>query len=412
SIVWVMFEWCRNTTIYNASSGQWETLPRQRTTIYCAPDDGTVITEVSMFTPESDGEIGLWDRVLWIVVGMQNATATFMHTFALQELGSIAYAESSMLNPLNLPPEFGTPAFPCDFDTEVYFAGYGCTRRFAIDHVFNDGDPSIPITQILIRIVEATNRNQTGLLPDWATGATSGDTTIPFVQATHGVAFVARGRRVSVITIFRGDIDEHGNGSPVAASLANEIDFLGDVTYLHASENAQHLFTAVAREEWEIESQERYLDVCNALAAAPTDPFLQPFAPSCAALPPQPVNLNTFAQYTSYCSFNIYCPSLDDVVFGLPRDSYYADRPAVLKLCPRGSFCAFGMLTQCPPGFYCDEEGLSQPKRCPTAPGFDTTCASYGLTAPEPCAEGAVCIVPHIPGLPAPFGRMVPAPPA
>ena len=209
----------------------------------------------------------------------------------------------------------------------------------------------------------------------------------------------------------------------VVLQPANEIVYLGSIDYFFVSDNGQHLLAAVRRGEWELLSQQRYERICQRIAGdaaaangaatstgASANVFLQPaFGAACAAQAPEPINLNSFAQYSSLCSYSTLCPSLSQPLVALPSAGYYADRPAVRRECPAGSFCALGQKTQCPPGFYCNASGMSAPTRCALSTNYSETCASWGQTAPQPCPNGTVCLAPHIPGFPAPPGFMVPA---
>ena len=256
-----------------------------------------------------------------------------------------------------------------------------------------------------------------------------------FSQSNDAGAFADSNGSTTVVTFVSAAIG-------VDLQSANEVVFLGDIDYFFVSDNGQHLLAAVRRGEWELLSQQRYQRICERLAEggdttssnspttnrttsgnggddegrnatstyASANVFLQPaFGAACAAQAPEPINLNSFAQYASFCSFSTLCPSLSQPLIALPSAGYYADRPAVRRECPRGSFCSLGQKTQCPPGFYCDRQGMAQPLRCPFSANFSATCANWGQTAPQPCPDGTVCLAPHIPGFPAPPGFMVPA---
>lgn len=78
-----------------------------------------------------------------------------------------------------------------------------------------------------------------------------------------------------------------------------------------------------------------------------------------------------------------------------------------------GFFCTKGQKIQCPVASICPENGMSSPIRCSSSPALNITCYhdnpsfAAGLTEPEPCESGGVCLVPYRPGVPAPPGYSV-----
>jgi len=446
-----------------------QTLGRQPSTIFCVPNEETEITSMSVFSPDSFTDIGPYRKDIWIAVGLRNRTHTYMHMFDLLETAWMDEDASTLLDPLGLGENFNF-TYPCNFDIQARNPNGDCIDRFLVDYVFSDeldgGGPGEAIKALQFRAVWRDMGNlplntsgfptnwsfpngsfPNGSLPngsfpwqhnhshggepggggdephgppDWIKNMTIGGANMsgeavqfPIVDKEHIVAFVARGRTVHVFTIYGADPEHYKHQRPpVLIDLANDIQFLGRIQHFHASWNAQHIFAAVERNEWELLSQERYKQICDKLVDDPLNPFLRPgFADTCIAMPPQDININSFTQYASYCTFNTYCPTLERVVAQIVDEGTYADRPAVKKQCPRGYFCPMtGQKMQCPPGFYCPDEGMTSPIRCPASPYFNETCSSFGLTAPQPCPPGSVCFVTHIPGIPAPPGMMMPIP--
>ena len=422
--VGLLFEWCEPHPIINATTGQTEMKNRPPTTIFCVPNNETEITEVGVFSPDEFSHINTYRRDVFISVMLINSTHAFTHTFDLPELTVIPNQNSTLLNPLGLRSDFGTPSYPCDFSRFVWISYTNeCMARFVVETAFEGSEPVSHVDAVPIK-GSGTSSNSTSnssTLPVFnnnsnGNGFLNGgnvDIPIPLVQIDHIVFFIARGSTVNVFMLYsnKSTLEQINSPKPAAVFFeeVNELHFLGNIEYLHASSNGQHLFAAVSRNEWELESQTRYLDICTKLTQNPNDIFLSAYKPACDAQPPRPVNLNTFTQYASYCSTTVYCPFLNEIAAELPQNGYYAERPAVLKPCPKGTFCMQGQKQDCPPGFYCDVEGLGTPKRCPQFPNHNMTCSKYGLLAPIKCDEGTVCSVNHIPGLPAPPGHMVPA---
>ena len=386
-------DWCTPRTIYDNATNSFVPVNRSRSTIYCAPP-GAVIDYVSFIPSENLDQIGPYNRLISVVVAMHNSTAAFWKMISLDELVYIAKENSTFHNPLGLPPTFGTPQFPCqDFAAEWYDPVQGvCHPRYVFDYAFVTNEP---ITKVQIQLVSGFQTNS----------------SFASLGNDYSLLFIARNATVSIFAMFSTP-----EPPPINVRLNvvhyNDIAFIGDISYMFISPNSMHLFAAVRRPKWELDSQQRYLDICQTLANDPSDLFLsEGFSQACASQPGQAINLNAFTQYASYCQFNLYCPSLSDVVVRSPPAASFADRPAVAKICPKGHFCFGGSKQSCPPGFYCPNEGMTLPKRCPLPFNSNSTCSEYGLTQPAPCREGTYCSLTHIPGLPAPPGFMVPTPP-
>ncbi|CUG91595.1 Hypothetical protein, putative, partial [Bodo saltans] len=408
----MVVDWCVSRSVFDPSTNTTINMPRAKNTVYCVPNDDTVIDKVELASPDTYSDIGDYDKDVWIIMALRNSTHSYLYVMSLTELIFIPDANSTFDNPLGLPDTYGTPAFPCDFDTQVYYYDnvtntYTCQTRVTATYVM----PAVGnVTDLLARIIVQRSATTTGGGSQQTTGGRGGGTLGPDAMNDHALIFASQGNKVTVFAMYSSALNDT-NYFGLTFQPYNEISFLGNVSSVYVSENGMHLLTAVDRQAWELESQTRFLEICKKLEEDPKDPFLQPYAADCVATPAQAVNLNAFTQYASYCSFNMYCPSLDQLEVTMPADRYYADRPAVSKICPKGFFCSAGQKIECPQGFYCDEEGLLAPKRCPLPLNSNSTCAQGGLIAPLACPPGTICALPHIPGLPAPPGFMTPTPP-
>lgn len=403
----LVVDWCDNRTVFDPSTNTTRSRSRSPNTIFCVPNDETYIDRVELNSPDTYVGIGNYSRDVWVFIALHNSTHSYMYVMSLTELTFIPNDNSTFDNPLGLPETFGTPAFPCDFDTEVYF----------YDPITREAKCQVRVTSLYVMPVHANVTDLTSRIIAQRSAATTGNGTSSSTSNSldslndHALIFASQATSVSVFAMYSVP-DNLTNSFSIVFQPYNQIGFLGNVSSVYVSDNGMHLLTAVNRNAWELESQTRYAEICDALTKNPDDVFLQPFASQCASMAPQTVNLNAFTQYASYCSFNLYCPSLDQLEVDVPPDRYYADRPAVAKICPKGYFCTAGQKIECPQGFFCDEEGLMAPKRCPNPVNSNSTCAQPGLLAPMACPHGTVCNLPHIPGLPAPPGFQTPTPPA
>jgi ABC-type multidrug transport system ATPase subunit len=428
---------CSDVPVFNITTNETTITPRWPSTVYCVPEGSDAeVTAVTTMSPDTWDNIGVFNRDVWLAIGIRNSSGAFLHVMDLQELTfANATQDGTLLNPLGLLDTFGTDQYPCDFDTQVYYPANGdrpatCEPRFVQVHALESDEP---ISQIVARVVEegmnvnmAWPTTNATVLPGqpvnwtwWNESGTdpfalpTGNQTlpVPIVLSQHCIIYVAQRQSLAVFTFFTVAATGAGgdwNPTPML-QLNNNLNFLGDLRYVEVSTNGQHVFAAVRRDEWELDSQERYLDISNRVATAPDDhPLLAPYVAACASMPAQPVNLNAFTQYASSCTFNVYCPTLDRLFVTLADDRHYAERPAVQKLCPPGSFCPLGQRISCPPGFYCDLEGLTIPKPCPVTREHNITCADGGHVLPAPCPQGQVCQLTHMPGIGAPPGRATP----
>ncbi|KAL9648025.1 hypothetical protein ABK040_012079 [Willaertia magna] len=185
----------------------------------------------------------------------------------------------------------------------------------------------------------------------------------------------------------------------------NTLKLIGDIQDFEVSLNGQHLYAPISRNKWELNSIQRYKEICEKLKQDPNNIFLESFYDQCEKEPPRNVDLNQFVMYMGSCFSGIFCPSFRFTMISSPPSGYYTQNPTYLTKCPKGSFCVMGQKRYCPIGFICDTEGLSQPKRCKDS--AIQTCYGEGHWKPDICPHGTRCIAPYFPPLPISPGLFV-----
>ncbi|KAL9643147.1 hypothetical protein ABK040_001636 [Willaertia magna] len=194
------------------------------------------------------------------------------------------------------------------------------------------------------------------------------------------------------------------NSKEIIIRPFNSFQLIGKPIDMTISDNGQHLFATITRKKWEIDSINRYKEICDILEKDPYNTFLKDFLISCNNNPPRSVNINTFGYYVSNCIPGTYCPSLTDNVVEAVPDKFYTIRPNVLSPCPKGSYCILGTRQSCPIGFVCDEEMMSSPKPCKDN---RYNCYEYGLSAPKAPSKGTISLTPYFPVLPVSQGYYI-----
>ena len=229
------------------------------------------------------------------------------------------------------------------------------------------------------------------------------------------------------------------SASGMVVERLNEMVVPGEGTAMHVSSNGQHVWLAVRRQRWEIESLQRAAELCALWRKRPEDPFLSRMggAKLCGVGDSVSAGVrdaeagargeegsdrargdalvrSLFGWEATSCPPGALCPSfMSEQVYPsmLIAPGLYVERAYTFARCPAGSFCLGGVRVLCPPGYECPAAGLAAPVRC-TWEGGDvdaaTTCfneaSQSGVRAPEPCAPGRICVVPYAPGLPVPPG--------
>lgn len=195
-------------------------------------------------------------------------------------------------------------------------------------------------------------------------------------------------------------------GIRVVSSIQSRLPLLGSMATMQVTPNAQYVFGSTLRPYYFLKSAERSVQICNALAADPDDPFLQAYASSCnpsdPLLKPRLPSVPDFLTIASSCVPGALCNSFNaEFVSPLPAGQIssfgfdVADAPA-------GTYASNGRALSCPMGFVCPSPGSTLPTVCSGAdPSLNTTCAANGLIEPMVCPEGTLCGVPILPPIPA-----------
>lgn len=93
------------------------------------------------------------------------------------------------------------------------------------------------------------------------------------------------------------------------------MSLLGSVIDLHVSENSQHLFTAITRKRWELNSVQRNKQICEELKKNPNNIYLQSYAQTCNIVNTVQIDFNLFGQYTSSCFPFTYVEKLNSKIY-------------------------------------------------------------------------------------------------
>jgi ABC-type multidrug transport system ATPase subunit len=199
----------------------------------------------------------------------------------------------------------------------------------------------------------------------------------------------------------------------IAFQKMSEFAFVGPVKDLVISPNGLHVFANVFRHRWELESMDRFVDICQKLDDPNTSDldrqFLEPaFRKPCEGIYRRP-NINDFVQYVGMCPvIGVQCYSFYRTLIAKVKPGYYTANAFEQLQCPPGSFCPGGVKQTCPPGFVCNNFGNIKPTKCAVVDGkYDESCYQDGLHEPVKCPEGASCIVPFLPPLPASPGYFI-----
>jgi hypothetical protein len=123
------------------------------------------------------------------------------------------------------------------------------------------------------------------------------------------------------------------NNNSFTLVQANKMRYVGQIQDIYVSPNAQHLFTAVSRERWHIESLDRYSEICAKLEVDPNNPFLQDYKQECTTNPARTVDINQYGHYSSMCTNGMYCASTELFEFKEPYSGFYTETyPAQQKV--------------------------------------------------------------------------------
>lgn len=186
-------------------------------------------------------------------------------------------------------------------------------------------------------------------------------------------------------------------------SLMNTITASGRALDMHVSPNGQHLYLAQTRYRYEMESLERFNEICSMLNEGSDSPILSKYKQYCINIPPSPVDIRQFGMISSSCSSGVLCGRFTEYEVELSIEpGHFVFNHLSQVPCPPGVYCSHGIIHPCPKGFLCNEPGLPAPRPCPLDDS-DDTCYVSPLTSTS-CPFGAVCPVADQPPVLAPPG--------
>lgn len=230
----------------------------------------------------------------------------------------------------------------------------------------------------------------------------NGDNVNKTVSAYRAI-YVANDRRITVYGAAPTEMTEFD----LDFEWFNEFNFFGTVEQIALSQNAQHLFAATSRFSWELESMERYYNICTTLNNGTSDQkrFLSAYQSNCDENEGRLPNLNDFYQHVTMCPLGLYCPSFFEQDFQELEAGWYTINSFQKHPCEPGYFCYKGNRQTCPKGFICPDYAMTAPLACDIDPYYETTCYDDQLIAPAVCPDGFSCPTPYMPPVPAPPGR-------
>jgi ABC-type multidrug transport system ATPase subunit len=227
--------------------------------------------------------------------------------------------------------------------------------------------------------------------------------------------FVANGRTISLFA-FQESVC---NSSDSVFDHYTDILGADSVLNLEVSHNSQHLFTSVMKNEWQIQSNERFTEICRQLEYGDdtTKKYLEKFKSSCDSQKPSSLNIYDFIKYYSQCNLGWYCPRFGNArTVDSAASSYqtvdagkHVIRPMKVYDCEPGFYCpelSNAVRKECPIGFKCPNSNMRTPIKCDTKSTYDVACHVTGLTTEAPCPDGHICMDPVTP-IPVPPGFFV-----
>ena len=214
----------------------------------------------------------------------------------------------------------------------------------------------------------------------------------------YHVLFVATNKRAVKVVALQESLCRGNGGADDTMNVValNEVYLPGDPIKVLVSPNAQHLFPIQQLRKWQLDSRERFQQLCKNASDAPDDPYFEPWTPVCdSGLTKLPINIWDFLSYFSVCRQGTSCPSLvNPNSTDVARGEFTARPVQNAGACPRGYFCIAGLRNECLPGFVCPEANMTFPQRCKSDSSAGTTCYQTALTEPQMCPSGFACISP------------------
>lgn len=199
------------------------------------------------------------------------------------------------------------------------------------------------------------------------------------------------------------------DGMRVVSSLQSVLPVMGPLRSLQVTQNGQYVMGILARPAFVLHAMERTVAVCAALAANPSDAFLQGYASACKpsdpSMTPRLPSVPDFLSVASACAPGALCPSFNSEIVEAAPGGVYTTFGFDVTDCPAGSFCVNGQKQASPMGFTAPVPGLTYPAVCDWSDAtYMYTCAATGLVERMQAPDGTLGGVPILPPVPAPPG--------
>lgn len=226
--------------------------------------------------------------------------------------------------------------------------------------------------------------------------------------------FAVSANHVNIFTV--QEIACASNTAPIITEM-NRVTFSHNVFNLVVSHNAQHMFSALERRDWEIVGWYRLIEICNILQRNPSESTLQIYKERCESQSPTNLGIYDFITYHSQCNGGWYCPLFGSVnqrtrenrVENIIQSGQHVIRPTAIYPCDKGFFCPGtydALRKSCPRGFKCPNQSMKYPQQCSVGSNFEQGCLNEGSLTETSCPPGVICKTADV-GTPSPPGYFV-----
>jgi ABC-type multidrug transport system ATPase subunit len=427
-----------NTVNYNNPITLDRTTQIGKALYYSTTSNNVQITAASAFT-ECFGDFSRYTQGVWLAVSLLDNT---QNTVTLQYVGLVEFTEvdfnclsasdSWWLTPTAFKRSNGISCGPNTSGTQsscpsplVQFQTYSngvlsCVNRPQI----TAGSLPAPATRIVSRLMTHYNANP----------AEVSELSYSFVREV----FVGAGKNILIFS-FQEIVCQSALSNLPKTDIYTTVALDDYIKEVSASANGQHLFVSVYKHDWEIDSNKRFVEICNDLSTqlaqralyeqipgtssliAAIDASIQytkQFLTVCQARNPTRFNMYSYINYFSQCNGGWSCPRYGytrtpgasgpvTIEYDNVPPGEHTIRPTLVFTCEPGFYCPGVNGAQrvlCPVGFKCPTAGMSAPVQCSSSPNYDITCTTAGLATEAPCDPGSICMTATSPPIPAPPG--------
>jgi len=366
-----------------------------QTIVFTVPD-GLRINDVTFFQ-ECFRRNHQSSSNLWLLIGVSNETVNALYTVQVAEFGVYDFRCRLPIDDSNLA--YGLVVRNVSGKCAVLPINYCGSWKFWWDGVRCRPRP-IDVIKLPIRPAKISHRfleTPSGLY-DWKTFL-----NVPYQNTTISSALEQFNYHVVFITDYSQTIrilgfqEELCTESGLLTVLMNSIDLPAIVEDFEVSENGQHIFIAVSLQRWEIDSQNRLIEICNRLkynSSNPLTAFLAPYQDLCRPPlgPPKRLDFSDLLLFLSMCNSGTYCPSLQRNYVAGVGPGNYTYLPGRIAPCPPQFYCPNGKIKPCPSGYICPNYSMVVPQKCEPNESHNTTCYQEMLAQELPCPAGTICV--------------------